>query len=72
MATLLMRSISNSSEWAVKARFSLEPVGRKVHRPDQLLMAGDRVPIGHSGDEVTDRPQLLRSIAATLPRLRQA
>ena len=30
---------------------------RKLDRPDQLAMLADRVAVGHSGDEVADRPQ---------------
>src|SRR5204863_429578 len=50
---------------------TLKAARRQVHPPDQLLVAGDGKAVGHAGDEVADRAQLLPLVTAALPPLRQ-
>ena len=45
----------------------LEPVGREVDRPDQLLVPGNCVAVGHASDEVADGAKLPNPVAAALP-----
>src|SRR4051812_11412532 len=43
-----------------------------MDRTDQLLVPGYGEPVGHAGDEIADRAQLLDAAAAIMPRRRKS
>src|SRR5207244_10084542 len=55
-----------------RAQSQSETIRRQIDGADQLLVPGNGVAVGHSGDEIPDRAQLLDTVSAALPRLRQS
>ena len=49
---------------------NLEPIGQ-VDGADQLLMTRNRKAVGHSGNEVPDRPQPMHGILVAAPAVRK-
>src|SRR4051812_45531519 len=58
------KSRSRKPAWP---KAELKSVRRQAHRPDDLLVPSDGEAVGHAGNEVRDRPELLDPVAAPLP-----